>query len=110
MKYKAATRIVHGMPDGTRKEFEEGSIVTGLDKDTMKRLWQAGALVRDEEFKTEDPKPVEEGFEESTVPPSEFDEKSEDVTKAKASEAEQDEATKAKAAAEATAKAVRVQK
>ena len=46
--YKAATRIKHGMPDGESKIFEVGDTVTGLPKEAMKDLWDAGALQTDD--------------------------------------------------------------
>ena len=45
--YRAATRIKHGMKDGSAKEFAVGEKVEGLSEDEMKELWLAGAL---EEF------------------------------------------------------------
>jgi hypothetical protein len=47
-KFKALSNIQHGTEDkdGTPiiMEFPHGSIVEGLDKDTMKKLWDAGVL------------------------------------------------------------------
>ena len=53
-KFYAVTDIRHGerKEDGsaegkyTRTEFKAGDEVKGLDKETMKTLWQAGALER----------------------------------------------------------------
>lgn len=46
-KYTAATRIKHGAPDGVMV-FEIGDEVTGLSKEAMKELWDAGALRADD--------------------------------------------------------------
>lgn len=62
-KYKAVTRIKWSdptvPPEGGAVEvvtFEQGDVVTGLPKETMKDLWDAGALEKVED----EPKPVEE--------------------------------------------------
>jgi len=46
--YKAVTSIKHGMPDGQTVTFEVGDTVTGLSKEAMKELWDAGALAADD--------------------------------------------------------------
>lgn len=46
-KYRALSNIEHGeeVEDGNQiTRFPHGSIVEGLDKDTMKSLWDAGVL------------------------------------------------------------------
>ena len=43
-QYYAANRIEHGKEDGEVVVFEPGDQVTGLSKDDMVSLWQAGAL------------------------------------------------------------------
>jgi hypothetical protein len=54
-KFYAVTAIRHGKRDEdgsaegkyTRTEFKTGDEVKGLDKETMKDLWEAGALRRE---------------------------------------------------------------
>lgn len=53
-KFYALTRIEHGVADenGAQKElkvFERDEEVTGLDKETMKQLWDAGSLRMEED-------------------------------------------------------------
>jgi hypothetical protein len=43
-QYFAVNQIRHGQPDGDLIVFEPGQQVTGLDKDVMVALWQAGVL------------------------------------------------------------------
>lgn len=69
MSYKAVTKIKYSDPkaaDGPVEivEFEVGETVSGLPKDVMKDLWEAGALEKVEdapapksESKTEEPPP-----------------------------------------------------
>jgi hypothetical protein len=42
--YYAVNRIQHGETSGVVTVFEVGDRVTGLDKETMVALWQAGSL------------------------------------------------------------------
>jgi len=46
--YKAITRIQGGRMNKNQEpetfEFQPGDVVTGLTKDEMKQLWEAGAL------------------------------------------------------------------
>jgi len=50
-KYKAITRIVVGGSNGDRREIEPGDVVTGLSKDQMVELWNAGVLTEVDEEK-----------------------------------------------------------
>jgi hypothetical protein len=61
--YRAVTQIQHGFKDGSVKVFEPGAVVKGLDKETMKQLWDAGAL---EEATVLTPLDVEDASAEST--------------------------------------------
>jgi len=42
--WKATTRIQYGAADGTVKIFMPGDPVTGLSKEEMAQLWDAGSL------------------------------------------------------------------
>jgi len=48
--YKALTVIKHGKDNGDRVELQPGETVTGLDKETMQRLLDAGAIAKQEEW------------------------------------------------------------
>jgi hypothetical protein len=62
VKYKAIGKIEaggeqagFGEDEGHKKKvFEDGQIVTGLPKETMRQLWDAGALEKVEEEKASD--------------------------------------------------------
>jgi hypothetical protein len=43
-QYYALTKILHGEGAAGEQEFKPGDLVTGLSKDAMVALWQAGAL------------------------------------------------------------------
>jgi uncharacterized Zn finger protein len=57
--YKAVTRIKHGKEGGEVVEFAPGDRVTGLTKEEMKSLWDAGALEQ-AEVEVTPAKPAEE--------------------------------------------------
>ena len=44
MALVALSRVVHGNDDGSRKVFEPGDEVKGLDKDVLETLKEAGAV------------------------------------------------------------------
>jgi hypothetical protein len=50
MAYKALTVIRHGKDDGSRVEFQPGEDVTGLPKETMQDLLEAGAIAKYEDW------------------------------------------------------------
>jgi hypothetical protein len=48
--YKALTVIRHGKADGDRVEYQPGEDVTGLPKETMQNLLEAGAIAKREDW------------------------------------------------------------
>jgi len=46
--WRATTNIQHGAKDGEQVTFEPGDPVTGLTKEQMAELWEAGALIEAE--------------------------------------------------------------
>jgi hypothetical protein len=69
--YRAQTRIKHGEADSVIW-FEPGEVVTGLDKDDMAALWDAGALYEsDNDDDSQETAQEKKDAAEGTQPPQE---------------------------------------